>query len=168
MIFLLSSLLILFISKEFIIINEEFFIIFSFIIVFYLIYYFTSDMINSELNNKSIVLKQNFYEIYNLKYNYIISLLQFYFFFIFWFTFFFKILKNHFININKLKINYFFSFLDKIILNYLYFVMEISLNKFFNNINDLYFEIINNIVNEEKMILIDFYNQLMIKKNHEE
>lgn len=158
MIFILSSLILLFISKEFILLNEEFFIIFSFLIVFFAIYYFTSNLINQELINKSIILKQNFYEIYNLKLNYIISLLQFYFFFIFWFVFFFNNLKNYFLNINKLKINIFFSFLDKIILNYLFFVMEIYLNKFFNNIINLYFNFVFEIINDEKDLLIEFNN----------
>ncbi len=136
--FLLSSLIIILLSKEFILLNEEFFIIISFFIVFFLLQTFVSSMINQELANKAIVLKQNFYEIFSLKFSYIVSLLQFYFFYVFWINFFFKNVTAYFLNINKIKIDLFYAFLDKVVDFYLFFVMEFYLNVYFNNLTNLY------------------------------
>ena len=140
--FLLSSIILLLLSKEFILLNEEFFIIISFFIVFFLLQTFVSSVINQELFNKAIVLKQNFYDIFNLKFSYIISLLQFYFFYIFWVNFFFKNIANYFITINTIKIDLFYVFLDKIVEFYLFFIMEFYLNVYFNNLSNLYFSTI--------------------------
>lgn len=136
--FLLSSLIIILLSKEFILLNEEFFIIISFFIVFFLLQTFVSSMINQELANKAIVLKQNFYEIFSLNFSYIVSLLQFYFFYVFWINFFFKNVTAYFLNINKIKIDLFYAFLDKVVDFYLFFVMEFYLNVYFNNLTNLY------------------------------
>ncbi len=136
--FLLISFILFLIGKEFIIVNEEFFIIVSFFIVFFSMYFALSNVILSELSSKSYQIKQSIYNLYNSKYNYIILLLQFYFFLVFWFSFFFKNIKKSILDLNSVKINYFYVVLDFIVTEYVYFLLEYYLNKLFENVQILF------------------------------